>query len=372
MHSQLKKVCHVTTVHTRYDTRIFHKECTSLARAGYDVTLLVADNVPDEIKNGVKITSIKIQARSRLQRILMSPKAALQKAIQINADIYHLHDPELLTIALRLKKLNKKVIFDSHEDVGGSIKAKEWIPKFLRPIVSSVYIKYTNTVTKQLDSVISVTPHIVENLKLINPKTIMLTNYPILTEQDKSIEKKQRTNAFVFAGGITNQWNHITILGALGKVDARYLLMGTVAPAFLVQLTKHEAWEKVDFLGKLPQEQVKTKLSSCVGGLAVVDYSDNMGGTLGTLGNTKLFEYMQAGIPVICTDFILWNGIIRKWNCGICVPPRDVASLAQAMQFLVDNPDIASKMGANGRLAVEKEYNWEMEEKKLLECYLTL
>lgn len=55
------KVCHVTSVHQRYDTRIFHKECTSLAKAGYDVTLLVADNKEPEIRNGEKIISVAVR-----------------------------------------------------------------------------------------------------------------------------------------------------------------------------------------------------------------------------------------------------------------------------------------------------------------------
>lgn len=64
------KVCHVTNIHPRYDTRIFIKECTSLVNAGYDVTLLVADGKSDEIKNGVNIISVSDIPKSRFQRII--------------------------------------------------------------------------------------------------------------------------------------------------------------------------------------------------------------------------------------------------------------------------------------------------------------
>ena len=52
------KVCHLTSAHNRYDTRIFLKECSSLAKNGYEVSLIVADNLGDESKSGVKILDV--------------------------------------------------------------------------------------------------------------------------------------------------------------------------------------------------------------------------------------------------------------------------------------------------------------------------
>ena len=98
------RICHVTSVHQRYDTRIFHKECTSLANAGYDVILLVADGKKDEVRNGVKIVSIDYVPTSRYRRILLSGHVMFRAAQQIDAEIYHLHDPELLPFGKKLKR----------------------------------------------------------------------------------------------------------------------------------------------------------------------------------------------------------------------------------------------------------------------------
>jgi glycosyltransferase involved in cell wall biosynthesis len=87
------------------------------------------------------------------------------------------------------------------------------------------------------------------------------------------------------------------------------------------------------------------------------------------MSNNKLFEYMLADLPVICTDFILWKEVVEKNNCGICVNPRNVTEIAKAIQYLIENPDIAKKMGENGRKIVIEKYNWKEEEKKLLEIY---
>ena len=80
----------------------------------------------------------------------------------------------------------------------------------------------------------------------------------------------------------------------------------------------------------------------------------------------------MAGLPVICTDFILWQKIIEDYQCGICVQPDNVDEIASAIQFLLDNPDVAKQMGENGRRAVAEKYNWGVEEKKLLKLYADL
>ena len=52
-------IAHITSVHSRYDTRIFLKECSSLKGISLDVNLIVADGLDDEIRNGIQILNIK-------------------------------------------------------------------------------------------------------------------------------------------------------------------------------------------------------------------------------------------------------------------------------------------------------------------------
>ena len=52
-----KTICHITTVHPRCDVRILYKECKSLTEK-YDVNLIVADGLGDEVKDGIKIYDI--------------------------------------------------------------------------------------------------------------------------------------------------------------------------------------------------------------------------------------------------------------------------------------------------------------------------
>ena len=78
---------------------------------------------------------------------------------------------------------------------------------------------------------------------------------------------------------------------------------------------------------------------------------------------------MQAGLPVICTHFELWRGIIEKWKCGLCVNPYSVNEISEAIRLIINSPDEAKRMGDNGKKAVDVEFNWGIEEKKLLNLY---
>lgn len=368
------KVCHVTSVHQRYDTRIFYKECASLAKAGYDVTLLVADNKEPETRSGVKIISADFKPKSRWERIFNSSRVMFDYAMKIDADIYHLHDPELLPVGKKLKNKGKKVIFDSHEDVPAQILNKAWIPSTLRKPCSIAYSFYANSILKNMDYIIGVTPHLVEKLRRLNSNVEMISNFPILELcNDEQLLQQERTdNAphnIVFAGGVTKQWSHEEILQAIERVDVRYKLAGPSIREYIAKLEQYSSWIKVDYCGKIPHEKVKELFHESTVGLAVLQYSPNSDGANGTLGNTKLFEYMMAGLPVICTDFKLWKDIVDKWHCGICVNPKDVNAIRHAINYLIHNTEEASNMGNNGRKAVMKEFNWSIDEKKLLHLY---
>ena len=362
----MTRICHVTSAHTRYDIRIFEKECCSLAKKGYECYLLVNDNNGDENKNGVKIVSTGLEVHSRKERFLKSHKLLLDKMNMINAEIYHFHDPDLLSLAVKMKKKGKKVIFDFHENVAKQIKDKEWIPKIIRSVISVLYSKYEAHFAKKFDYLITVSPNIVDELKRENSKIEMITNFPIVEEQYSEPEFKEHN--ICFAGGISEQWCHDIILESISEIDdCKYILAGGTSDAYLDLLKKSNGWNKVEYLGRIPFEDVEKIYIRSIAGMAL-NISSQVGNE-GTLGNTKLFEYMSAGIAVICSNNVMWKRIIEENDCGIAVDPTDVNAISDAVKYLLCNIDRAKEMGINGRKAAISKYNWANEEKKLYRLY---
>ena len=174
-----KSVCHVTSVHPWDDIRIFKKEATSTAKFAKK-TYLVATNAPDQCINNVHVTNVSFpDGFSRIKRILFLKKKVINKALELNADVYHLHDPELLSGVKKLKRKGKIVIYDSHEDLPKSLLSKSWLKfNWLRKLVSRLYNRYEKRICAKCDGVISVLPEITSQFSNQHLQTIY--NYPLI------------------------------------------------------------------------------------------------------------------------------------------------------------------------------------------------
>lgn len=368
-------ICHLTSVHKRYDVRIFQKICTSLAREGYEVFLLVADGKGEEEVNGVKIKDVG-QQPSRIKRLFISSGKLLKMALELDCNVYHIHDPELLPVALKLKKQGKRVIFDSHEYLPGQIMDKPYLPKILRKSISNLVELYFKKNLPAIDAIFTVTPHILDKLSSYSDKVYLLTNYPIRKDyihNNSEVEYLNKRNKIFYAGTIYETSQQSAILDALEEIrEVEYLLIGNIDQKYKNRLMQKRAWGRVNYLEYMSKEELDVKANEATIGVAIFDYIPNLGGKMGSLGVNKIFEYMLYGLPVICTDFELWKVIVDKYECGLYVNPNDTNEMAQAINYLVTNKAEAYKMGQNGRKAVQNEYNWHEQEKQLLTVYAHL
>jgi glycosyltransferase involved in cell wall biosynthesis len=367
MHSLNNKVVHLTSAHGRYDTRIFLKMCSSLAMHGYDISLVVADGKGDEVKSGVSIFDVGTKALGRLSRMTQTVSSVFEKAKELDGDIYHLHDPELIPIGIKLKKLGKVVIFDAHEDLPKQILGKSYVSKPTRIFLSKFFSWYERWIFPKFDAVITATPFIRDKFLKINPNTVDVNNFPLLGELSNTSEWAEKQNEVAYVGGIAKIRGAEEIVAALKYTQGvRLNLAGQFSEkAVEVKVKNHSAWSKVNELGFLNRHQVSDVLARSKAGIVTflpapnhVDAQPN-----------KMFEYMSAGLPIITSNFPLWKEIVEGSSCGICVDPLDPKAIAEAVQYLIDHPEEAEKMGINGRLAVEEKYNWVIEEQKLLKIY---
>jgi glycosyltransferase involved in cell wall biosynthesis len=119
------------------------------------------------------------------------------------------------------------------------------------------------------------------------------------------------------------------------------------------------------FHGYADQRDAFPYATGATAGLALLkpvgDYPDSY--------TTKLFEYMALGLPVITSNFPLYQAIVERYNCGFCISPENPKQIADALAYLIEYPKEAKAMGQRGRQAVEQFFNWDSEAQKLLNYY---
>ena len=368
------KVCILTTVHMPFDGRIFHKEAKSLARAGYDV-VLIARHEKAETVDGVRIVPLP-EPKNRFRRMTSITWRLYRLAIGENADVYHFHDPELMIVGLLLKAHGKKVIWDVHEHYPNSIMDKFWISKGLRQCVSKSFDFFERAVVRFFDLVIYTTPFVGARYEKLKVPSGRIENYPIVELSEAF--KKDPQKKIIYLGGMSRIRGLVEVIEAFALVVARHpdwrlVLVGLARPASfegeLKALMKERGIENnVDFIPWVPYEE-KERLSSqaSIGLITYLPFSNNTS----CLPN-KLFDYMLVGLPVVASNFPLYEEIVGSSRCGLIVDPSRPNEIAEAMLYLVEHPDEARAMGARGLRAVRQQYNWEQESYKLCHMYETL
>lgn len=347
------KVCHLSSVHTTFDTRIFHKECVSLTKK-YEVHLVIPAE-KDEVVNNVSIHHIDNTKTSRFRRMTSRVWQVYKKAVDVNAELYHFHDPELIPVGLMLKLKGKKVIYDVHEDYPGSILSKYWIKKPLRKLVSKLFNFFEKLSSKYFDYVIVVHSDLKDKFLKYNKNIEIIYNYPIF-KSDIIVSKEKNTD-FVWLGGFTKIRGSEQVLKAFQKADLKLNLIG--------KIPENDGNNSLNCLGEHKYVDAMNIASEFFAGLVTYLPEPNH---VNALPN-KLFEYMYLGIAVIASDFPKWEKIVNDAKCGFLIDPFDIDNLSEKLIWMKNHPEEVKIMGDNGRKAVLEKYNWALEEEKLLKLY---
>ncbi len=367
------KICHLTSVHGPFDSRIFQKQCRSLARAGYEVDLVAAEPGTDAVRDGVHIHLVRRNSR-KLARFTATVFRVLRKALSLNADVYHFHDPELVFAGLFLKMRGKRVIYDIHEDYSSWMTFNTSIPSWLRKPAAWGMRSLENLIVGKYDALVTVTPEIAQRFTQLNPHTVLIRNFPLGEEFRSVAETVSWESREIIAcniGTMSRERGFAEMIEAVSLVRERFplkLVLGGTLDAPSREYYESLAPERkayVEWLGYTSRDRMREVFSRARIGLIIHHPVKNF-----LIGYpTKLFEFMSAGLPVVCSDFPVLRNLDRGVNCCIHVDPLDPKAIAGAMLRLLESPAEAEAMGRRGRKAVQEKYSWEAEETALLSLY---
>ena len=365
------KVCHMTSAHDSTDTRIFYKECRSLAAAGYEVYLVVAGESREEA--GVHVVGLGDEPKGRWERMTKFARRVYERALALDCDVYHFHDPELMPYGVKLARKGKKVIFDSHEDYVSEISCKPYLPTWLARPVSVVYKTYETHCVRRFAAVI--VPCTFDGKNIFEGRarrTVFVENYPMLSEfgsLDDIAPSERIVSDVCYTGSLTEDNGIGYLSDAAAALDVQLLLAGWFGSEELERETLAKSG-CIRYLGRVDRRTVRrilagTKIGACL------SLDEGQYYSCDTFGN-KVHEYMLAGIPVLVSDSPFNKRMIDEYQFGLYVDPCDTEAVKAAIRRLLDDPDYARQLGENGRRAALERFNWTTQEAALLELYTSL
>ena len=366
----MKQVCVVTSVHKPSDNRIC-RQLVTLRDNGY-VVKYVAPEGDFEIE-GIEYFPVP-SASTRMKRYLVTRRLAIRKALNTNSDIYHFHDPELLSLGARAKKKGKKVIYDIHEDYSKLILKKEWIPKFLRKVIALSIERKERKLLGTFDGAIVVTEGLSEKYSGL-VRVVILPNYPRKCEvPSKRVRLFENIPVkFVYAGLISRSRHIPELINAFRLLSEEFedVQLALAGPIETEDISKkiEEAKNIKGFmyLGKLSSKEADNLVFDSDVGLILYGFEDGAF----DCSPHKLFQYLLFGLPFIATKNPYWQQITKNHLCCIYVDdPSDIKSLKDAMRKMLDD-DLRKKASLHS-FELGQQYTWESVEQTLVDLYSSI
>lgn len=366
------KIVHIAFMHSEKDIRILLKECISLKNAGHQVYYITANksgNLLEYQYDSVNILTIRVNEKNKLKRYLNYFKYSYKMALNIDADVYHIHEPNLLLLGLKLKKKGKKIIFDAHENYHkykyGMNRTSGIFTKIKYTFLSSLYWRIIKHTVKKCESIITAGQEIAEIYKKMGVQTVILNNYPLLNDLPCNLSDfLNNDNIFCYVGGVNEKRKIDSLVTIFDELeDVQFIYAGPISSEMEDIVGKDN--KNSSYIGILNREGMKDLYAKSIAGIILLSPDPNHY----DIQSNKLFEYMMSGLPVICSDFPKWKEFIDKNKCGIAVNPEDREEIKDAINFIISNREQALSMAINGRNLVEEKYNWNREEIKLIDLY---
>lgn len=361
----MARVCHMTSAHNNNDVRIFKKECISLAKAGYEVYLVG----PGESRkdNGVIVYGIEKRPR-RLARMLFTSHDVYRRALYLDADIYHLHDPELLPYGVKLAKKGKQVIFDSHENYPEQIKNKTYLPKCTRNLLGSSYYHYETHAVSFFSA--AITPCTFNGKSIFEgraKRVAFVGNKALLNSKMDISSRDNLASSICCLGSLTYDRGITHLVKAAYEAGVKLILCGPISKSYLKELQSMPEFINTDYRGVLESEKLPVVMAECFAGVAV-GLNKGQYLSMDTLP-TKVADYMLNGLPVLLYRSPFNERFIEESNCGIIVDTADVQSFARAINEMKQWTLRDNTISERCCLYAKKNLLWNIDEKALLDLY---
>lgn len=293
-------------------------------------------------------------------------------------DAIHVHDLPLAEVGLEFKrKYGVKFVIDLHENYPALLEISQHTKTLLGRFLSSnkQWREYEAKMAKKADAIITVVQEMknrICQLSIEPSKIYVVENTPLISKQ--VIEKDIDANFFTitYIGGITEARGLQYVLKGLAiilKLNSNVRLWIAGDGKYLNQLKSMASGlginNNVKFFGKVERSETVSMLAKT--DIAVIPHvrseqSDNS-------SPNKLYEYMDIGVPVIVSNCVSVERIIKEAGAGFSYIHNSPEDFAEQLLKVIDKTDILFAYGESGKKSLLTKYNWNHSSQELIRLY---
>ena len=379
------KVVHIVLNTFVQDSRVM-RECKSLAENGYDVTVIaywMEDLKEDEFQDGYTIKRLRLKTKSWTNNSIVQVFKYLEflfKSLltinKIKPKVCHGHDPSGLFVAYFAKViLNCHIIYDSHELWSDSIHSKG-----KKMFLYKIGREFEKLLIKKTDAVITVNQSIADIMLQENkiPSINIVRNMPSKSKNSSILSKaelgfpKCKFN-LIYTGNVEKGRGVNAVIEAFKSVrpDIGFIIMGRDSAyrnKMKEKVNTLKLGQRIKFINAVLPHEVVNVCKLAEAGIAPIK---NMCKSYYLSLPNKIFEYIQAGMPVLSSDFPEMKRIIDEYKIGLTFDVEDTTNISKLINALFDNNKIYKIFCDNSKKAAES-LNWNVEQSKLIDLYQQL
>lgn len=363
------------------------REALALIEKGYKVQIICTKekNLPEkEIEERIEIFRLLDLAIFDPKKVFEHKKWAKKIIESFEFDILHAHDQTMLNMGALIKKMIPAVpfIYDSHELFHSwPINSSNFESKLLMiksVLVRKYFIKRELSNSKYIDHLVTVNKSLADNLKdyfNLNKSITVIRNCPefAITHtktnilRDKfNIPSEKKILVFIGANIYLNSLNMEQVFQEFkNRTDIEVVVISSFNDHSrqVMKYVENNGIKNVHFHDKVKPEQINEYLSSAdVGVVPTWNKSDL---SYWYALDNKLFEYIQARIPVLATAQPEYVNIIEAENCGVCIDADQKDAYINGFDKIISNYEFYHK---NTETAA-KNLSWENEKVHIQNLY---
>lgn len=358
-------------------------EARSLVADGWRVVVIAWDHdrkhAEQQLNDGIDIRRVHAGFRprggfgSRIWNgfnLLLWQWHAYRKGISVaqeaSTTVLHCHDLDTLPAGTALKlRLGLPLVYDAHEVYGYMVSRR------LPWRVAMVFCWLERRLLRWVDRLITVNEPCRDYFGAVarSPVTVVMNCKP-LEGREYVAPRNHGELRILYVGSLHTGRAIPMLVRATRNLDGVSVVVGGIGTAEHVRMIARECARSrnASFVGTVPMDEVipLTKKADVVFLMVKPSDANNRTG----LGN-KQFEAMVCGRPIICTKGTYSGEVTEREQVGLAVD-FDEQALREAVVRLRDDPALREKLGRNALNAALTKYNWQNEERKLLQLYDTL